>query len=138
MAYATTAELEGRWRPLSASELSRASLLLDDASLRIAEMCRQAANPVTDTDDRLPLLGIVVCDVVKRVMQTPSDLPPVTTHQQMAGAYSEMLTYANPSGDFYLTAAEKQLLGINRRQRIGSIEPLIEPSVEVTEEWLAW
>lgn len=124
MAYATTADLESRWRPLSASELSRASVLLDDASIRIAEICRQAANPITATDERLPLLAIVVCEVVKRIMQTPADQPPVTSHQQMAGSYSEMLVYANPSGDFYLTAAEKMLLGINRRQSIGSIAPV--------------
>jgi len=41
-----------------------------------------------------------------------------------AGPYTQQFTYANPSGDMYLTKIEKRLLGITSSY-IGTIRPMM-------------
>jgi hypothetical protein len=124
--FATVADLEKRWHPLTPLDQERATVLLEDASIRLVELCRQAGIDVSESGDRfLALARTVVCDMVKRVMAAPVDMPALTSLQTGAGPYQEMQSFANPSGDMYLTAAEKKLLGIGPRMRIGTIRPQI-------------
>ena len=44
-------------------------------------------------------------------MLARDDMSGVSQGTQTAGSYSESLTWANPSGDIYLTASEKESLG---------------------------
>jgi hypothetical protein len=117
--YATVAELEERWRPLSTSEKAKATVLLDDASAILDAECDKA-----QVSPNLGLLKIVCVDMVKRAMSSTVDDAPVTNMQQTAGPYSASLTFANPMGDMYLTRTNRKLLGFSR-QRIGSIAPHI-------------
>jgi hypothetical protein len=50
--------------------------------------------------------------MVKRTMMSPVDQAPLSSLQQMAGPYTETQTFVNPTGDIYLTANEKKMLGI--------------------------
>lgn len=110
MAYATPQDLEARWRPLSPEERVRAGTLLDDAVVRIDAVCPPAA-PLADAAAR----KIVSCEMVKRAMLTPIDQVPVTSQQETTGPFSQSLSFANPTGDMYLSKSDKALLGCGRQ-----------------------
>lgn len=112
MAYATVADLEARWRPLTPPEKNRADVLLDDAAIRI-DAAKPPANPPTAAD--AGIRKIISCDMVKRAMQTDPNLPAATQTQQSAGPFQQGITYANPTGALYLTKAENVLLGARRQ-----------------------
>ena len=112
MAYADVSDLEVRWRTLTDDEQERAEALLDDASAML-----DAYITVDETDEQqMKLLKIVVCNIVERAMSTAADdgdLFGVTQQSITAGPYAQTFSYANPTGDLYITKAEKRLLGIS-------------------------
>lgn len=125
-AFATVSDLEARWRPLSPDESNRAQALLDDAAAVIRAECadvdsRLVAVPpaiLPELDPAVPLM--VSCSMVKRAMLSGADVAGVTSTQQTAGPFSQSLSFANPSGDLYLTKAERRILGCGG-QRAGSV-----------------
>ena len=120
MAYATTDDLEARWRPLTQTETARAQVLLGDAAVEIDRW------GVVDTGDalKLEIAKIVSCDMVKRAMNAPVDQPALSQSTMSAGPYSETFSYVNPSGSVYLLESEKRMLGFNK-QKLGSIRPYV-------------
>jgi hypothetical protein len=120
--FATVADLEARWRPLSDTERVRAQVLLLDASVLIAQRCPEALAPPVGVF--VDALRAVTCEMVKRAMIAPVDQPSASNTQMTAGPYSESLTFANPTGDLYLTRSEEKRLGIGKGC-IGSIRPAI-------------
>ena len=118
MAYASHADIEARWRELSATEEAQADTLCADASAIIDSL-------VTVGDDKLELAKVVVCNMVIRAMSAAqSDNFGLSQGSMTAGVYTQSWSYANPSGDMYLTKLDKQMLGITRGY-IGSILPKI-------------
>lgn len=107
MAYATITDLQNRWRSLTSDEAARALILLDDAALRIDAECPPSVQP---TAQEITARMIVSCDMVKRAMVSPGGIG-VQSVQQSAGPYSETTQYTNPTGDLYLTKADRRLLG---------------------------
>ena len=109
MAYADVSDLEVRWRTLTEDEQTRAEALLDDASAML-----DAYVTVDETDEKqLNLLKIVVCNMVERAMSTGDDMYGVTQQSMTAVGFSQQFSYANPTGDLYITKAEKRMLGIS-------------------------
>lgn len=109
MAYADVSDLEVRWRTLTTDEQERAEALLDDASAML-----DAYVTVDETDEKqMQLLKIVTCNMVERAMSTGGDIFGVTQQSMTAGPYAQTFSYANPTGDLYITKAEKRLLGIS-------------------------
>jgi hypothetical protein len=142
-AFATPEDLEKRWRPLLGPERDRAETLLGDASVMLrAEYpdltARTTAVPpaLPELDPAVPLM--VVCKMVKRSMLAAVDQPPVSAQQQSAGPFAQSLTFSNPTGDLYLSKAERRMLGyggqeaftidISRRSSYGD-----RPWLRVTE-----
>ena len=124
-AYATLEDLQSRWRQLSADEQQRATTLLSDAAVKIALACKQSGVAIDAADElQSKALKSINCEMVKRAMMSPIDMPPVSSFAQTAGSYSESQTYVNPTGDLYMTLGEKKMLGIGT-QKMGSIPPLI-------------
>lgn len=121
--FATHADLEDRWRTLSSAEQARADVLLKDASAIIRSLVRGIDARIASgaLDEDVP--KAIVCAMVKRVMQGPADLDGVSQTQQTAGPFSQGVSFANPSGDLYLTKGEKQRLGIGA-QRAFSVDLL--------------
>ncbi len=118
MAYADVSDLEVRWRTLDESEQERAAVLLDDASAML-----DALITVDETDESLmKRLKIVVCNMVERAMSTGGDLYGVTQQSMTAVGFSQQFSYANPTGDLYITKAEKRMLKISGK--IGMARPL--------------
>ena len=109
MAYADVSDLEVRWRTLTDEEQARAEALLDDASAMLG-----AYITVDETDDKqLNLLKIITCNMVERAMSTGGDMYGVTQQSMTAVGFSQQFSYANPTGDLYITKAEKRMLGIS-------------------------
>lgn len=120
MAFATVADLEARWRPLTTEEESRASVLLDDAAVYLSALVT-----VDPTDEeQAAVLKTVSCSMVQRVMSADVDTYGLSQTSMTTGSYTQSMTFANPSGDFYLTGFEKVMLGISG-SRIGTIRPKV-------------
>ena len=121
MAYATIADVEARWRTLSADEQTRAEALLSDASLMLSELVEVDE----EDDEQAELLKVVCCNMVIRAMSaTALDTFGVSQASVTAGPYTQSYSYSNPSGDMYLTKFEKRLLGVSTSY-IGSIRAKI-------------
>lgn len=112
--FAFVSDLEARWRPLSDEEKVSAGVLIEDASQIILDEVPAAADAPEMT------LRRVVCAMVKRAMASPVDFG-VTSVQQGAGPYQQTTQFANPTGDLYLTKAERRVLG-GSKQRAFSID----------------
>ena len=121
MAYAEVSDIETRWRDLSTDEEARATALIDDASAMLAELV-----DIRDGDEQqAELLKIVCCSMVIRAMSASEyDAFGASQMSMTAGPYTQQFTYANPSGDMYLTKMEKRLLGITSSY-ITSIRPMM-------------
>jgi len=126
--FATHADLEARWRPLSPAEQTRADTLLEDASTLILDLQPDIEDWASETT-----LKAIVCAMVKRVMQGPADFDGVTQTQQSAGPFSQGVSFANPSGDLYLTKFEKKRLriGVQRAFMVDLIDNYDDDSSSV-------
>lgn len=141
--FADVEDLESRWRPITvAGERDRAEELIGDASamirVELPDIDRRitvqppATAPVMDS--RIPLL--VVCAMVRRAM-AGSDLgADVSQLGQTAGPFSQQVTFANPSGDLYLTKKDRKMLGIGR-QRAGSVDLAPNAGYCAPSAWLS-
>ena len=119
--FASVTDLESGWRTLSTAEKTRATTLLARASRKIrAQKPSIDALIAAETIDA-DLVGDVCCAMVKRVMQGPADLDGVSQHQQTTGPFQQGVTFVNPSGDMFLTKAERRDLRITA-QRAASID----------------
>lgn len=109
MAFAEVTDIEARWRDLTADEEARAATLIDDASAMLSAL----VDVDPEDAEQAALLETVCCNMVIRAMSaTDSDLFGVSQSSMTAGPYSQSMSYANPSGDMYLTKMEKRVLGI--------------------------
>lgn len=124
-AFATVAQLEAFWKPLSGAEETRATSLLLLASNRLRVIGEQVDIDVDaraeESEAYASNLAWVVMEATKRAMLTPTDLPPVDTWQQTAGPYSENIKYSNPSGDLWFKKSELSDLDLGGKQILGSI-----------------
>lgn len=109
MAYATCADVEARWRTLTADEQDKATVLLEDASVELSRLVR------VDISDQqqAAALRIVCCNMVIRSMvASTSDTYGVGELQATMGPFGQTAKFANPNGDLYVTKQERKLLGI--------------------------
>lgn len=105
--YAEVTDLEARWRTLTPGEKNLAEVLLQDSAVRLDSLC-PPSDPATEHE--LSVRLIVSCEMVKRAMSSPGGVG-ISSTQQGAGPYQQTIQYANPTGDIYLTKADKALLG---------------------------
>lgn len=118
--FATVDDLAALWRPLTAAERARADALLPAASAiiraEVPDVDARLANESLDAE----LTKWVACQMVRRVMLSSSDMPPVSQQQQAVGGVSIGFTLVNPTGDLYMSRSELKMLG-GRRQRASTI-----------------
>lgn len=111
-AYAKVSDLERRWRTLDASERARAAVLLEDAAAIIASAMKTAGVAVDYEDEEQEAnLVRVSCSMVQRAMAQGDG------EQQHAWGGELVM---NPSGDLYLSKADKKSLGV-LKLRVASI-----------------
>ncbi|MDU1018173.1 MAG: Gp19/Gp15/Gp42 family protein [Clostridium perfringens] len=105
--FATVSDLEARWRGLSEAEQGRAAVLLGDASALIRDTIPGWGQVSNQT------LLAICCAVVRRAMSVDVDLPDgVSSFNETAGPFTQQMSFANPTGDLYLTRAEKARMGV--------------------------
>lgn len=124
MAYATWQEVQDRWpgKTFTTAEQSSATVLLDDAEVEIDAAC-----PLGDslTTAQLSARKIVSARMVKRAMASPGGVG-VESTQQGSGPFQLTAQYSNPTGDLYLTKADRRLLGCGG-QRAATVSMFTEP-----------
>ena len=124
--FATVADLEKYWRPLTTEEQTRAEFLIEIASSRLRIEAQKAGIAINDRvaydEDYALAVELVVMDAVKRAIATPIDTPPVDNFSQSAGPYSENYRFTNPSGDLWFKKAELRPIGIGVA-KMSSITP---------------
>lgn len=115
--FATVADLQARWRPLSDQERQRAEVLIGDVTDLIMATCPRWDKATELTRRR------ITCAVVKRAMQGdlgmgssnlgayPEPRGTLSAESHTTGPYSDNYTYHNPDGDLFLKAKEIQALG---------------------------
>lgn len=113
VSYATVADLESRWRPLSADEKQLAEVLLEDASTLIRAEVPGIVGRLLEEPPAIDqeLLRVVVCAIVKRAMLAGANGDGISQQSQTAGPFSQQVTYSNPMGNLYMTKSERKLLG---------------------------
>lgn len=104
-AYATVEQLAAAWTGYEPGMEGVARSALSFASAAISSMLGGRS---VDPD----LLRGVTCRVVARMLQS-TELGGVTQESWTASPYGGSVSYANPTGDIYLTAFERRLLGID-------------------------
>lgn len=119
--FATSADIEARWRPLSDAESALADQLAEDASDMIRERWGDIDVRVTSGAISANTLTRIVAKMVKRSMDRP--VPDgFETFNQAAGPFSTGGKVANPTGDLSFTAADVLVLdgtGFTTRSRVG-------------------
>ncbi|WP_050341807.1 Gp19/Gp15/Gp42 family protein [Olsenella sp. oral taxon 807] len=103
---ATPGDLAHFWVGYDASMEGRARALLSAVSAAIRASC-----DVATVDPEV--LRLVCCQATARMMQAGESGQGVTQESWAASPYSGSVSFANPSGDLFLTAFERRLLGID-------------------------
>lgn len=124
-AFASVADLEARWRTLSAAEKTQAGVLLGDASAIVRAFSPTVDARVADGSLDADVPKLIVCAIVKRAMLA-GDSAGVKTTQETTGPFSQSFTFANPTGDMYLLAAEKRMLRGGARAFMVDLAPPVE------------
>jgi hypothetical protein len=107
-------------KPISAEVRERAEALLTDASQVILDEDERGI--LDDLTEPTPTIIRITCAMAIRAAQAGIDAgPPVSQDQWNAGPWGQSRTYANPTGDLYLTKAERRQLGFSR-QRAGAVD----------------
>lgn len=124
MAYATLSDYEARYGAVGPDREVYVTTMLGDAGSML-----DALVPRIDPSDsnQADLLRMVSCAMVNRaVLASEADSVGVSQYSFGMGPFSQSATVANPSGDMYLTAQERRLLGVGG-VAIGSIPARIGP-----------
>lgn len=114
--FATVQELRDRWPDMPPGADAHAEVLLEDASQFILDVVPSAASATAST------LRRIVCSVVRRSIE--SQASPGAGMQQFqttSGPFTNSFTPSNPSGDFYLTKAERKALGEGAQRAFGGV-----------------
>jgi hypothetical protein len=120
--FATVDDLEESWRPLSEAEKTRATRKLASASRHVRGRCRGVDRRIENGDLDPAAVMDIVCNMVERAMKAPVDQLPVNQQQSTAGPFGGSVTFANPTGDLYLTKQERLIL-VGGTSRAGTVNP---------------
>jgi hypothetical protein len=115
-AYATIVDLQRRWPGLPAASHERAQALLEDAAVQIDAEKAPIPDPVTGLLPDAAARRMISCAMVERAMMSDGQSAPVVQQSETMGPFSRSATFANPTGDLYLTKAERKLLGVGKQE----------------------
>jgi len=124
-AYATVEELAEYWRTMTESELTRASVLLDNVSSEIRLYASRLGidfdTQVSEDTDLETVTKSVVMDTVARILNQSTTDEAVSQYSQSAMGYSVSGTYLVPGGGSLVLNRDLKRLGL-KRQRYGIME----------------
>lgn len=123
--FATVSDINALWRPLTASETTRATQLLsivsDSLRYEAEKVGKDLDEMAAESDALASVAKSVTVDVVARTLMTATDSEPMTQMSESALGYSFSGTYLVPGGGLFIKRSELARLGLNR-QRIGGID----------------
>ena len=129
MQFATVADVEELFRPLSADEKKRAEALLvvvsDSLGVEADKVGKDLEKMIKEKPSLLSVAKSVTVDVVARTLMTSTHQEPMTQMSQSALGYSSSGTFLVPGGGLFIKKSELSRLGL-RRQRMGVIECSME------------
>lgn len=121
MAYANVDDLEARWRTLTNDERALAGTLLDDA----ADVIDSEVTIDPDDAAMVSRAGRISCAMVRRAMSAQaSEIYGITQASATMGPFNQQATFANATGELYLSKAERSQLGANSAF-IASLRPKV-------------
>lgn len=121
MAFATIEDFEARHGEVPEDLRPRVETLLEDASA----MLSRGVDVVPCDTDQATLLTSVTCSMVNRAVEAArSDSYGLSKADYTMGPFGQSVTFANPTGDLYISAAERRSLGIGGSY-IRSMRPVI-------------
>lgn len=108
MAYANVEQdLVPRWRSLSPAESGKAATLLDDAAFWLRVWVPALPPPEWIDGDAAKAAKLLSVAMVKRAMQAEdTDMPGASSKMEVAGPFTEQVTFRNPEGNLYLYGRE--------------------------------
>lgn len=120
VSFATVAQLEAAWKPLTLEDRARAEVLLLQASNYLRQI---AINNGMDLDDNILAdpsgvyaanVEMVVISAVQRSLASPVDMmPDASQWSQSASPYSESMSFSgNVSSTLFFKDKELKLLGL--------------------------
>lgn len=108
--HASLDDLRALW-PGGSLDESRAGAVLPLVSAAIDALCAsEGVDPSGVPED---VLRLVTCQASTRMLMASDAGFGVTQESWGASPYSGSTSYANPTGDIYLTKTERQLLGLD-------------------------
>ena len=122
--FATVSDIETLWRPLSASEQTKAAALLPLVSDELRVLAREVEKNLDEMaaadEAYASVLKIVTVDVTVRVMRQSTEGEAMTQESQSGLGYSWSGSYAVPGGGIANSILNNDLkkLGL-KRQKIG-------------------
>lgn len=122
----TVNDLIARWRPLTEAEIETAEVYIEDCENALHVYAHDRGE---DLDEMLaayaPRSGLytaIVCDVVRREMQSMSDDgPAMSQYSQSVNGYNIQGTFLSPGGGLFIKNAELKQLGL-MGQRAKAVE----------------
>lgn len=119
--YATLADVQTLWRPLSTAEASRAEALIpiicDSLRVEAEKVGKDLDQMVADSTALASVAKSVTVDVVARTLMTSTDQEPATQFSQSALGYSVSGTFLVPGGGLFIKKTELARLGLRKQQR---------------------
>lgn len=110
--FADPIDVVARWRPLTSDEQTVAKTLLADATDIIRSRWSDIDARLTSGEVRDATLRRITVGMVKRAMMNGA-LEGVTQQSQAAGPFNIAQTFANPTGNLYLSADDVAVLDPN-------------------------
>jgi len=111
-AFATPADVEARWRPLTPAETNVAETLLDDASSMVRGRWPDVDSRIAAGDLTGSTLIRVVANMVKRAMIVAGS-EGVESQTRNAGPFGVTQKFTNPNGNLFFTAEDVRALEAN-------------------------
>lgn len=122
--YATLADFKLHWPALPYDREAEAGQKLHEASIEIRTSFPDIDARITSGELNAEVPRLVVCRMVKRAMDTPTDaMAGVGSITQQGGPFAQTLNFTNPDGNIYLSKSDRSLLASIKQRRAFTIHP---------------
>ena len=118
MSFASISDYEAKYGEVG--DVCALQTWLDDATVHLTALLGETLDPENAT--QTAALMTVCRDMAHRAYASVAPGYGVTSYSQGANGFNESMSYANATGDLYLTKAERLLLGIGTQQ-VGWYDP---------------
>lgn len=122
--YASIADVQAIWRPLSNDEAVRCEALLPLVTASLNTEAKKVginlAEKVEADEDLAIVAKSVTVDVIARTLMTSTDSEPMTQFSESAMGYSVSGSYLVPGGGLFIKKSELARLGL-RKQKAGVV-----------------